>query len=295
MNNEQLITTQSQSLAERPQVRLQEVLQAGETNEISFVKNTFSQTALRQQRTPQTIETLALVLAQSAVLAGIKDGVQDVVKKDLKELIFGKFGGLSLEEIAYAFKLERQLAYPTETKDYQFFSTKYVAEILGKYTQWKAEKRRVHNLDPVLEEKQEKSLSDEDKVMLFFTGVMSDFEYFKTHKKLDLFASRHYYPLYHLGLLPKHDEDFRQQIKARVLEALQKDLAQTYNRNERIFLKQIIESQMTQEGRFKTKAHECIVGDFFQKVINEDKNISDILKEKTNGKSYAEIVQMIKY
>lgn len=145
------------------------------------------------------------------------------------------------------------------------------------------------------EEPQQKPLSDEDKVMLFFTSLMTDFDNFKANKKITLFASQHYYPLYYLGVLPKHDEAFREQINVRVTEALKKDFAQTDNRLERDFLKQIIESQMTNEGRFKSKAHELIVSDFFQKLVDEGKSISDVLKEKTAGKTHSQIVEMIRY
>lgn len=282
-------------MAECPQVRLQKVFQVGGTNEIAFIKNSFTQTSLRKQRDLQTIETLALVLSKSAALAGIKEGIQDIVKEDLKDLIFGKFGGLSLEEIAYAFKLERQRAYPTKTDHYQFFSTEYVAEILEKYTEWKAEKRRVNNIDPTPPKKQEKQMTDEEKVLTFLTGILNDFEEFKTSNRLAIFSSRHYYPLYHLGLLPKHDEQFRNHVKERAIEQLKKDLLQEENRKEKAFLKQIIESQMTDESRFKVKAHEIIVSDFFTKIIRENKSISDVLREKTQGKSYAEIVELIKY
>ncbi|GIM52004.1 hypothetical protein CAPN004_10340 [Capnocytophaga cynodegmi] len=211
MNNEQLTITQNQSLAELPQVRLQEVLQAGQTNEISFVKSTFSQTALREQRNTQTIETLALILAQSAVLAGIKDGVQDVAKNDLKDLIFGKFGGLSLEEIAYAFKLERQLAYPTKSEHYQFFSTEYVAEILGKYTEWKAEKRRANNIDPLPKKKRE--LTEEEKEILTLTSILQSFEDFKANGKLPVVNKWIYDELWKRGLMVDFAKSLTEQDK----------------------------------------------------------------------------------
>lgn len=276
--------------------KLSEVQQVGNKSEIAFIRASFEQNKLREIKTIETSQVLGVILQQASTLAGIREGIQDIVKNDLKDLIFGKFGGLSLEEIAYAFKLERQLAYPTKTEHFQFFSTEYVAEILTKYTEWKAQKRRANNIDPKpKEEPQQKPLSDEDKVMLFFTSLMTDFDNFKANKKITLFASQHYYPLYYLGVLPKHDEAFREQINVRVTEALRKDFAQTDNRLERDFLKQIIESQMTNEGRFKSKAHELIVSDFFQKLVDEGKSISDVLKEKTAGKTHSQIVEMIRY
>ena len=140
-----------------------------------------------------------------------------------------------------------------------------------------------------------KQMTDEEKVLTFLTGILNDFEEFKTSNRLAIFSSRHYYPLYHLGLLPKHDEQFRNHVKERAIEQLKKDLLQEENRKEKAFLKQIIESQMTDESRFKVKAHEIIVSDFFTKIIRENKSISDVLREKTQGKSYAEIVELIKY
>lgn len=274
--------------------KLGEVQQAGNKSEIAFIKDSFELPKLREIKSADTNALLGLILQQASVLAGIKDGIQEIVKNDLKDLIYSRFGGLSLEEIAYAFKLERQLVYSTKSDHFQFFSTEYVAEILSKYVEWKAQKRRSHNVNPKTDKKEIK-LTDEDKVLLFFTGIIGDFNHFKNNNELDFGAIRHYLPLFNLGLLPKHDDDFKEQIKIRVLDSLKKDLTKENDRKERSFLKQIIESQMTDEVKFKTKAKQIIIMDFFNKIIEKNSDISDILREKTNGLTHSEIIKKIKY
>ncbi|MFJ1431929.1 hypothetical protein ACILD7_02365 [Capnocytophaga canimorsus] len=293
MNNEQLTITQNQSSAELPQVRLQEVLQAGQTNEISFVKSTFSQTALREQRTPQTIETLAIVLTKSAVLTGIKQGVEDAVKEDLKDLIFGKFGGLSLEEVAYAFKLERQLAYPTKSEHYQFFSTEYVAEILGKYTEWKAEKRRQHHLEPETLNLKPKTMTAQDKVLLFLTGIMNAFEYFKADNQLRAGDTQYCDGLYHLGLLVPTSQQL-EELNERTFQELRQELAKTNDRKEHSQIKEVIHGMLTDDIKFKIKRRKLLLADFFTELIGQGKSISEAIQPKIEGKSYEEILKILK-
>lgn len=274
---------------------LLEVQQAGSKSELDFIRASFTQTQIRKINTPETVQVLGVLLSQASTLAGVKEGIQDFAKNDIKDLIFSRFGGLSLEEIAYAFKLERQLAYPVKTEHYQFFSTEYVASILVKYEEWKRGKRKVHNIDPEKKALPQKEISDNEKVLSFLVYLMNDFEYYKAHKVLQLGAFRHYLPLFYLGLLPEHTEEFKAQITLRAKEALRREMQAMTDIRERRTIKQIIEGQMDDAGRLKGIGREIILCDFFDSIISEGKDLSQMIDDKIHGKSDAEILQMIRY
>ena len=282
-------------MAECQRKQLSEVQQAGRKSELEFIQASFTQKRIKEINTTDTLVVLGLILYDAAKLAGIKDGIQQDVKGDIKDLIFNRFGSLSLEEIAYAFKLERQLAYPVKTEHYQFFSTEYVATILGKYEEWKREKRKVHNIDPEKKALPQKEISDNEKVLSFLVYLMNDFEYYKAHKVLQLGAFRHYLPLFYLGLLPEHTEEFKAQITLRAKEALRREMQAMTDIRERRTIKQIIEGQMDDAGRIKGIGREIILCDFFDSIIAEGKDLSQMIDDKIHGKSDAEILQMIRY
>lgn len=122
-----------------------------------------------------------------------------------------------------------------------------------------------------------KEASEEEKWQHFVEGLTADFQYFTEHKKLNFGITRHYKTLFKMGVLPTHNEAFREQITERTFRALQEDLAKETNRNYRKSIKQIIENQMTDEAKFRTKAQEIIIRDFFQQLINNQQDITEII------------------
>ena len=153
----------------------------------------------------------------------------------------------------------------------------------------------MHNIDPEKKALPQKEISDNEKVMIFLVGLMNDFEHYKAHKSLQLAAFRHYLPLFYLGLLPEHTEEFKAQITLRAKEALRREMQAMTDIRERRTIKQIIEGQMDDAGRLKGIGREIILCDFFDSIITEGKDLSQMIDEKIHGKSDAEILQMIRY
>lgn len=259
--------------------------QAGNKTETAFIRSSFEQDKLREIKSVETNQLLGLVLQQASVLAGIKDGVQDIVKNDLKDLIFGKFGGLSLEEIAYAFKLERQLAYPTKSEHYQFFSTEYVAEILGKYTEWKAEKRRANNIDPLPEKKRE--LTEEEKEILTLTSILQSFEDFKATGKLPVVNKWIYDELWKRGImldfaksLTEQDKDLLRERTKPILKQRAESEPDKYRAVYQSFLKNI----PTNEGVEISVKKEVTLAYFYENLMKQNVSLADKLTEYQNKK-----------
>lgn len=225
---------------ERQLVKLAEVLQAGNKPEITFIEQTRLQKKLREIQSRETNQILGAILQQASVLAGIKEGIQDIVKQDLKDLIFGRFQNLSLEEIAYAFKLERQRVYETKTEHYQFFSTDYVAEILSKYKEYKRQTMFEKNISfrPPEKALPEKVLSFEERKEKFLENIQKSVERYKLSGEMPLAPAPAYYDgLFEFGFLKVEDfsEEIKQDIRQRATIRYQQDLKQEQEYQERKF------------------------------------------------------------
>lgn len=122
-----------------------------------------------------------------------------------------------------------------------------------------------------------KEASEEEKRQHFVEGLTADFQHFTEHKKLNFGITRHYKTLFKMGVLPTHNEAFREQITERTFRALQEDLQRENNRNARKSIKRIIENQMTDEAKFRTKAQEIIIRDFFQQLIDNQQDITEVI------------------
>lgn len=115
--------------------------------ELAFVKDVPNQVKVREADSYELTKQLAIVLTHAAIATGLKGGIEDIHKREIKELILMRFKNLSLDEIAYAFKLERFGVLGDKTEHFQLFNASYVSEVLEKYRNWKREIRKAHNVE----------------------------------------------------------------------------------------------------------------------------------------------------
>jgi hypothetical protein len=130
--------------------------------QLSFLKDTSNQVKIREiNNSFELTKQLAFVFAEVALLAGIKEEISDFVKKDIKTLILTKYKNLSVDEISYAFRLERYKSYNEITEHYNQFTTSYVSSILDKYVEWKQTTMREKNIN--LAKVEEVVISEEER------------------------------------------------------------------------------------------------------------------------------------
>lgn len=87
---------------------------------------------------------LGLIFVKVSNLAGIKEPISDINKQDIRELVMSRFSNLSIQEIDYAFKMDRYSGEPTP--HFQLFNAEYVAKVLKKYQDWINKTRQERNL-----------------------------------------------------------------------------------------------------------------------------------------------------
>jgi hypothetical protein len=150
--------------------------------QISFLKDTSNQVKIREiNNSFELTKQLAFVFAEVALLAGIKEEISDFVKKDIKTLILTKYKNLSVDEISYAFRLERYKSYNEITEHYNQFTTSYVSSILDKYVEWKQNTMREKNI--LIGSPKEKVVTEEERKAIRLQFLKNVYEEVKEYGK----------------------------------------------------------------------------------------------------------------
>lgn len=217
-------------------------------------------------------ETIGMIFTKVSNLSGIKDPISEINKQDIKEMIFTRFGGLSLEEIDYAFKLERYGAYGDKTQHFQLFNSEYVSTVLNKYKKWLNEKRVNNNL-PIAEKQKPQEMSEEEKQLIVYTGVIGCFKNYEETKRIEAGKGWVYDFFFEKKRLPKHTPEF----KARIL-----DLAKSEVENEIKgggITSQVKEAlKNIQPSTVAVKCKEIILREYFERIVSEKLDIKDEMK-----------------
>lgn len=143
--------------------------------EITFVKDTVNQIKIRDINNSYELgKRLSLIFTTAYNYSGIKGEISDYDLKDLKNLILNYNNTISLDELAYSFKLERYGILGEKTQHFQLFNADYVSDIIRKYREWKKEIKVSQNIS--LKPK-ETEISEEDRKVIreqFLVNIHTD-------------------------------------------------------------------------------------------------------------------------
>ncbi len=217
-------------------------------------------------------EGLGIIFVRAVNLLGIKEKISQINKEDIRDMILLKFKSFSLEEIDYAFKLDRWSGEPIQ--HFQLFNSEYVAKVLTKYKNWLRETRANNNLP--LEAKQEKpKMSDEEKQIIVINGIIDCFEDFKENETIPIGKTYIYDYFFEKGALPVHTQTFKQNIKRKASKWMYEN---RLNLNkDRKTNRQIINDIKSGKNQMKTKCKEIVLKTFFHKLIATNTKIQDVL------------------
>jgi len=217
---------------------------------------------------------LSMIFTKVCNLIGLKDPISNNNKIDIVEMIISRFKGLSLEEIDYAFRIDRYGDHGEPTPHYQLFNAEYVSTVLGKYKNW-LRKTRVSNNLPISKPTEEKALTEDEKAMLIVSGIIECFEEYSTTGCISVGKIYVYDILYKRGLFPAHTKRFREHIKRK---AIRKRYKSRENSNtDRKSLKSLLLQIQSKQNNQTVLCKEIILGTYFRKLIAQGKTISDVL------------------
>lgn len=200
----EIATIKSQQLTVKQQPLLNRIAKVGALTPIPFAKNVLNLVKIRDLDQVDINQGFAMLFTRISNLIGIKEEISAINKTDISEMIVMRFKGLSLEEIDYAFKLERYGAYDDKTGHFQLFNAEYVSTILLKYKKWLQKTRFENNIPLVLEQKKVIEISEEEKEKFVLEGLKNSFELYQTEGSFDGVGRLYLYEyLYDKNLLPK--------------------------------------------------------------------------------------------
>lgn len=210
-------------------------------------------------------------------LLGIKEAIHELNKNDIKNMIMIKYSMLSLEEIDYAFKLDRWSGDPVQ--HFQLFNAEYVSRVLERYKNW-LQKTRFNNNLPIVKSVKKRELTSEEKETIVVTGVLNFFDEFKENRHIPPGRFYAYDYLFEKKLLPPHTPEFKEKIRRSAIKHLSK--SETPDRKKRKDLKAAlkeIQSGNKNQSRLKLKCKELVLKYYFNSLIARNRELLDELSQ----------------
>jgi len=253
--------------------------------EVSFLKSVSTHVKIREAEGYELSKSLSHWIAETSLALGIKDSISTFNKKDVVELILSRFKNLSVDELYYAFKLERYGQLDPEIKDepwvtphYQLFNAEYVAKVLKKYISWKQKMKIQHAIDG---QKKEKIVSEKEKRYWINKGVMDCILFFEENRFLEKGKAYVYDILYDDGFLPTNIE-YKKRVYKDAIETLKFEYenkkAKSLSEKKR-FSTILNKIEQKGNGLVKLKCKEIALSEFLRKATLNEKKLKE-LKEK---------------
>lgn len=240
-------------------------------SQVAFVKDTLSHTKIREIDSYEFTKQIGILLPKIKVQMGIKHEISDIYKSDLKEMILSRFKNLSLNEIDFAFKLERYGEYRDEkglesrTEHFHEFNTVYCSTVLGKYVDWKRKTKLKHNIE---KKESQQSVSEKEKQYWINRGVNECLNFFEEHGTLMPGKLYIYEVLYDMDFLPK-DSDYKKKIYKDAKEVIEFEIQSKKAKSisDKKKMKDILNDiQTPKSGTVINKSKELILLEFFRKI-----------------------------
>lgn len=178
MNSTPTIT--SQQLTVRQQTLIEKTEKVGSLSPIAFAKNVLEHNKIRTIDDSELGPAIGFIFQNISLLIGVKSQISDINKKDIRNMIVKYYGNLSLEEIVYAFELERYNQLEPKTEHFQLFNAEYVSTVLKKYKNWLSQIRFDNNLPMSIEKPKKPSLSESEKQEILKKGCIRCFNEYKS-------------------------------------------------------------------------------------------------------------------
>lgn len=170
---------------------------------VAFLKDISNQVKIRDIKDGQELnKCLAVVMIKIIFFSGIKEKVEEIHKADINKMILNYYKHLSLNEITYAFELERYGKLGEKIQHFQLFDASYMSSVISKYEKFKTEKRVEYKLNkPIVPTLPELTQSQKDEIV--FLGIIQCYNDFILGKIVPSTKIYYYDFLFKRGFLPK--------------------------------------------------------------------------------------------
>lgn len=263
--------------------KLSEIEKRSELSHVSFLKENYNNTKIKDCKNDLDFKMiLAIALSKISGYMGLNSEVTDFDAKDISKMILTIFSELTLEEVYKAFELERYGEYEVKTSHYNLFNAEYVSTVLKKYREWKTTSKVQHNISPPIELVE---TTDSEKKNIVKSGIVRVFNEYNETKEMPEPNNYIFDELMDMGLIKKPDTDKlimyyikkRGEAERQVMKEInvEKPFADPYQKHT---IKD--ELQKIKDGnsdKVVSRTKKLILIDYFNKLIGENKDISDLL------------------
>lgn len=259
-----------------PSKQLSVIHKVGSLEPVQFARTVLDYKKIRDMESTTARQILGAVFSQAANFAGIKNEIDELNKQDISEMILSTFNGLSIQEVFYAFKMERYGNLGDKTEHYQLFNADFVSRVLNKYKKWLQETRVSNNLPVAKTQPKAVEMTEEEKDNLTYMGVVNCFDAYVQNRSIIPGYNWVYDHLDKLGILVVTtsakkasvkfaEEQLRQEAKAMDPHPARKLLEQLEQKNSAPAI---------------VRAKNDLVAEYFDKVIEKGLHISSLIKNK---------------
>jgi len=244
---------------------------------IAFLKDVSNQIKIKEIKDDNLFsENLKNVMVKIILFSGIKEKVDDLYKADIKNMMLNHYKHFSLNEITYAFELERYGKLGDKTQHFQLFNADYVSTVLKKYETWKAVTRKQNNIN-TLKIENSNEMTPEEIEFSMIEGCDRIFREYKLNHRIEGVYVHIYDHLFKKGLLPR-DKFYKDMIfaKAQVIAISEvKANARENNEPKKTMERAIKEIEDKVNLTPIAIAKKLALEDYFQKLIKNNENLND--------------------
>ena len=226
-----------------------------------------------------------LLFTRIAALVGVKGEIDPLQKQEIWTAVFGRFSGLSFQEIYKAFQMDRSGEFGDVTEHFQFFDVSYVCTVLGKYRQWLQDTQRTHNINISQLPENQNTMTEEEKEKNVLRCLNEHFEEYKETKAMPFPAAQVYKTLLKRGVLKPYfatlTERDRQLMRSESDKQLRHQQAVAKDNKEFTTAKNLIslfqQGETDKEGKILRIKQEVTLQFFYNWLITEGKELSEML------------------
>ena len=281
MNTNEL-STQNQ-LTGKALVLYNQILTVGELEPDTFTITSRKFTKIKDLEPDVFRDLIRIIMTTIAFKAKVKNPITKLDKADIKKMLLTKYKSLSLQEIEYAFQLERYGSYEKRSKHFQVFDCEYVSSILNKYLVWlkKSIKHNQIEIEKIEEEEAKKQVSEDYKNRIAVGLIIRTYQSYLYHKKIPYGCYRAYDALLRFELIDPITEEIQLAYTPEIKKRMRGQVSESYRTGRLKSLKEHWESFEGSKKDFEVHLKEIYLENHFQAQIKEKKDYERFLEAKT--------------
>lgn len=264
---------------------LDKIVQVGELTPLAIAKTSHQYPRLRDLNREAIAPIFGLLFTRIATLVGLKGEIDPLQKQEIWNVVFGRFSGLSFQEIYKSFQMDRSGEFGDATEHFQFFDVSYVCTVLGKYRQWLQDTQRTHNINISQLPENQNTMTEEEKEKNVLRWLNEHFEEYKTTKAMPPLPVPIYEALQRRGALKPYfatlTERDKQLMRSETDKQLRHQQAVAKDKNDFDTAKNLIslfqQGETDKEGKILRIKQEVTLQFYYNWLITEGKELSEML------------------